>query len=328
MRKKIRPYDYVNYPKVNHVPLNSGYKPAESTHKTSALAYARITVVLAGALILGVTALPSRDNPGETLSVTQTQAAEDMTKKVPEIDTTVMSEQINAIIAEHPELDISVAVYDIKGEKQHVYGVDAAYVAASVSKLLTATYLLHSTEEGTVNISEVLQGVPLSTHLQRLIVNSDNDSWRALNDKLVRANLMNYASDAGLEHYSSVDNTVRTKDVALLLKKIYAGELLNAENTQLLLGHMEKANRNQYIAKGIPQGTKFYHKAGWLDDRIHDVAIVEHPDRPFTIAIFSKSRNTAYPPAALNIFGRITQATANTYIIPKPPDPAQQVTRN
>ncbi len=280
--------------------------------------YSGLIIFTAVALTLGTAILPSSDKPGESLGVTDTSAAEEITPKIEEIDTTLMSQQIDAIIAEHPNLDISVAIYDIKADKQHTYGVDAAYVAASVSKLITATYLLHTVEEDKTALTEVLNGVPLDAHLQRLIVNSDNTSWRALNDKLIRANLMNYASDVGLQHYSSVDNTVRTKDVALLLKKIHSGELLNTENTRLLLSHMEKANRNQYISQGLPAGTKFYHKAGWLDDRIHDVGIVEHADRPYSIAIFSKSRDPSYPPAAIDIFSKIAGATANTYIAKQP----------
>lgn len=316
MQKKSRIYGYVSYPRSQHLAVNHRRtRNHQSRQKFDITKYGKISIGVACLIVLGLIIIPRSSSDKAPLSLTETLAAQDEVEKIPEIDTTQMAAEIDAVIAANPGLDISVAVYDIKGDKQHTFGTDAGYVAASVSKLITASFLLHEVEAGRLTLDTPILGVKAGEHLKRLIVNSDNASWKALNDHLGRPAMLAFATEHGLENYSTADNIISTKDVSLLLMKIYNKEVLNEQHTQLLLSCMQKANNNNYISTGLPAGSNLYHKAGWLDDRIHDAAIIDNGDRPYVLVIFSKSHTGAYPKSAVGIFTAITRSTANTYLV-------------
>lgn len=230
-------------------------------------------------------------------------------------DTTLMSEQINAIITAHPELQIGVSVVNLKNNQAVNYGVAEPFEAASTGKLITAVLFMHRVEQGQDSLSETLGGLRASTQLQKMIVDSDNTAWKVLNDHLSHAELKQYASEIGINSYSPDKNTISVSDEALLLSKLYQKKLLNPGHTTTLLGYMKNAEGGNYISKAVPSGVTLYHKAGWLDDRAHDVAIIDDGKQPYVLAIFTKANSGMYDfTAGPQIFQQITSSTTQVFI--------------
>jgi len=200
-----------------------------------------------------------------------------------------LANAIQAVVTANPQLDLSVSVVDLQTKKTYHYGDAEAYTAASITKLLTATLFLQETETGKTSLTQQVAGVSARTLLERLIVDSDNEAWHALNDVLTHDALKTYASSMDIESYDPDANVIRTDDVALLLGKLAGGQLLNNSNTDLLLGFMSRASMRNYLVAGVPAGAAVYHKTGYLSDRFHDAALVKKGDRSFVLVVFSKT---------------------------------------
>ena len=119
----------------------------------------------------------------------------------------------------------------------------------------------------------------------------------------------------GMNSYDPDNNLITSDDLALLLTRLYQGKLINQQHTDLLLSYMAKADYTQYIGDVIPSGTKFYHKVGFLDDRVMDAAIIDNGRHPYVLVIFTKddSGNGYDQTAGLQVFHAITDATLTTF---------------
>jgi beta-lactamase class A len=252
---------------------------------------ALLAVVLVGVLIAKNIPMPGKN----AAKASQVLAANEPPEEIlPKIDTIALQNQINAIIAQYPNLQISVSYADIKSSASLHLGVQEPYIAASTAKLLTATLFLSEVEKGTYKLDQNIGGASARSQLQLLIEKSDNNAWVAFNDLLGHPALEQFAHIAGMTTYNSESNISTSADIATLLQQLYSKKLLNDEHTQLLLSYMQNASENQYIPAAIPQGTKVYHKAGYLKDRAHDAAIVDNGKQPFVLVIFTKANSGSY----------------------------------
>ena len=215
-------------------------------------------------------------------------------EELPKIDTLALQQKIDSIIAQHPNLQISVSFADIKTADSVNTGVQAPYIAASTSKLLAATLFLSEVQKGTYRIDENVGGAPAGSQLQLMIEKSDNASWSEFRDLLGHTALEQFAKEIGMSNYRSEGNTGSPSDIAILLEKLYANKLLKKDYTELLLSYMQHASEGQYIPAAVPQDVKVYHKAGYLQDRAHDAAIIDNGKRPFVLVIFTKANSGAY----------------------------------
>ncbi|MDB5185522.1 MAG: beta-lactamase [Candidatus Saccharibacteria bacterium] len=248
-------------------------------------------------------------------SVTESKQKQPEKVIPPPVDTTAMQAEIDKIIAANPKLQISVATVDINADKQTFQGVDAPYIAASVSKVISAIYYLQGVEKGKHTLDTKIGGSPAGPQIEKMITESDNQSWWNLNDYAGRPKITAYGASIGLQKYDANTNTILTADVALLLKKLYKRELLNEEHTALLLSYMERANKKDFIAASVPTGVKVHHKAGWLDDRSHDAAIIDNGKNPYVLVIFTKGNKATYTEAkSIAVFKPVTTATVNAFI--------------
>ena len=200
--------------------------------------------------------------------------------------------KVNALISAQPTLDISVAVIDIGTNTKANYGIQNNFAGASTTKVLTAAAFLHEVEQGTHSLSEKVGDYTAKQQLQQMINQSNNDSWEALNTTLTYSKLEAYAHSLGISSYESSGNTITASDEALLLQKLYNGDLLNQTNTNLLLSFMQNTNNEDMIPKVIPSGATIYHKYGQLEDRLHDAAIVDYNGRPIALVIYTKGGAT------------------------------------
>jgi beta-lactamase class A len=225
-----------------------------------------------------------------------------------------MGTRINNVLGANQAVDISVTVTNLKTGQSESYGPAVAYEAASVAKLITAADLLHQTESGQQKLAETLEDSNSASYdLRQMIVVSDNTAWQSLTDQLTLDGLGTYSQSIGINDYDLDDNTLQTADIALLLQKLYDGTLLNKADTKLLLGYMEVANENSFIPPAVPPGITVYHKAGVLDDRIHDAAIIADPNHPVSIVIFTNGHGTGDDAARTAAIQAITKAVLAAY---------------
>ena len=200
---------------------------------------------------------------------------------------TTLDQRVNAVIAENPTIDISVAVIDIKTSTRANYGIQNNFAGASTTKVLTAVAYLSDVEKGKCSLT-----ADGRNQLRLMINRSDNTAWDTLNKKVGYNNLNIYAQSIGLSSYNWNGNIITASDEAILLEKLYSRKLLSEENTKLLLSYMQNTNNEDMIPAVTPAGATIWHKYGQLEDRLHDVAIIEHKQRPLALAIYTKGGAT------------------------------------
>lgn len=231
------------------------------------------------------------------------------------VNYTNMGTSIDEILAKYSGMQVSVTVTDLSNDKSFHYGVDESYVAASTTKVITSIVFLQQVETGEQSLTEFINGESAQSLLQRMIVNSDNDAWKTLNSHLGYDTLQTWGQYMGLNSYDSTANTINTDDLALVLTKLYKGELIDTTNTRQLLAYMKEANRTEYIVNAVPSSVNVYHKAGWLDDRAHDAAIIDDGKHKYVLVIFSKVDGFYDPQIGQLLFKDITDATLKAFEI-------------
>lgn len=232
-------------------------------------------------------------------------------KKV--VDTSGLAAAIDQINAKYP-YNTSVAVVELNSDKLIQTGDTYPYVAASTTKLLTSLYYFHKVEAGEEKLIKNIGGKTAQEQMRLMINQSDNAAWNQMNTYLSKASLQVFAHQQGLSSYDAEKNTMGSADMAKLMAKIYRRELANEQHTALLFSWMQKTSEERFIPAGIPKGLTMYHKAGYLPDRVHDVAIVDNGSTPFVLVIYSKSYTAAYDYAVgQKIFKQITAQTLNTF---------------
>jgi beta-lactamase class A len=232
------------------------------------------------------------------------------------INQTLMTSQINQVIS-GSNLEIGVSVIDITTGVRYDYGLgDTQYIAASTTKLLSAALFLHDVEQGQASLNQPLGGSTAQTEMRKMITISDDNAWLDFNTLLGHPALNAYAQSLGMNSYDPDNNTITPDDLAVFLARLYQGKLLNSQHTSLLLGYMSNADYPQYIGGVIPSGVKFYHKIGYLNDRIMDAAIIDNGKRPYVLVIFTKNPSgAAYynQSTGRQVFHTITTTTLNTF---------------
>lgn len=199
---------------------------------------------------------------------------------------------ITEIINSHPEYNVSVSIVDTKTNESAHLGYRSTYTAASTTKLLTAALTMSEVEAGNLSLDDYIEGSLVSWHLQQMVNQSNNVSWKALNHHSGQEKMEAYAKQLGLDSYSYTDNLISAKDMSKLLTKLYKAELVNEANTKLILGHMRQTNDDSFIpAIAETTDVKVYHKYGWLESNIHDVAVLDSKDKAWVLAIYTNPKD-------------------------------------
>lgn len=243
-----------------------------------------IIILTVGAVITITGANAIRQRVFADIAKTSTPAA---SIPVKQFDAKALGDKLALIGAKYPNLDIGVSVINVNGGQKQTYGETAPFIGASTTKVLTAIVYLHQVEYGKVSLNDKINNSTATKQLGLMIEKSDNDAWNALAKRVGTKFLQAYGEGLGLS-YDRTNNSLSTADMAILLQKLYAGQLLNEDNTALLLNHMHNSVES-YIGDGLGEGYKVYHKAGWLDDRVMDSAIVTQGNRAYVLVIFSKT---------------------------------------
>lgn len=293
-------------------------KPPERPNKRAApvLRVPRAIVFagcLVGLAILSQTVFASNTPPG------QTQPAEKQQTETPKItvDTSKLQAELSAIIQQYP-YDTGISVIELNSGTHIQSGDNHAFLAASTTKILTALVFLQGVEKNEYQLNQTIAGKPAEEQLRLAINQSDNAAWKSLNDTIGRDNLQEFAQKNGLTSYNATDNTITSEDMARILAKFYKRDLLTEDKTKRLLSWMQNTNEERFIPSGVTGAVNLYHKAGYLPDRAHDIAIIDNGSTPFAIVIYSKTYSGDYDfMRGQKLFKQATAATLTTFQTPQ-----------
>lgn len=271
--------------------LTSANRPRRGSFKLLLLAI----LLLSTSTFYASHILDNKQNPDQNLAQKQVVQAEAIDEPVAVVevdkitDTTwqVLSDSITQQINAHANYDISVSIIDIQTGTQKNFGTQTNFAGASTTKVLTAAALLSQVEQGKLALN-----AENTSLIQKMINRSDNTAWDILNKKIGYSRLNSYAKSIGATSFDVDGNVITAADMAVILKKLYAGELLTQEHTQLLLSYMQQTNNEAMIPTVTPKDATIWHKYGQFEDRMHDAAIIDYLDRPITIVVYTKGNGS------------------------------------
>jgi len=175
---------------------------------------------------------------------------------------------------------------------------------ASTYKIYVAYAALHEVEQGTYTMNTATRtGQTVSAALQKMILQSDNTSADALGFLVGWDRIDALAASVGATHtdinnYNSAgvaangDKQSTAGDLTVVVTKLQQGGLLNAADTQLLLGLMKNQVWRERVPAGVPSGIAVADKPGWLGDVENDAAIVYGPKSTYTLVIMTNGSTT------------------------------------
>lgn len=140
------------------------------------------------------------------------------------------------------------------------------------------------------------------TGVELMMTISDNDYFADFLDEIEEAigpeKIRQHFSLLGMTHTTIRDpqarnafgysNVTTAQDMALIFEQLYRGKLLNAEKTAFMLDGLSHSIFPDELARYM-QNRRVIHKIGELDDVLADVGIVEGPNGPILISIFTET---------------------------------------
>jgi beta-lactamase class A len=191
-----------------------------------------------------------------------------------------------------------VAMIELSGQNRRAsYNSDASFTTASTYKLFVAYSSLKRIESGDWHWSDqILNGQDLTACFNNMIVNSDNACGAALLAKIGYTNITNEAHAIGCDGTSFLgSNGIKTTpdDLALFLAELQSGQILSQQSSRdTLINAMERNLYRQGIPSGIKSAT-VADKVGFLDNLLHDAAIVYAPSGTYVLVIMTNGSSWA-----------------------------------
>ncbi len=207
----------------------------------------------------------------------------------------------------------SVFVYELNSNRTFGINETTIFTAASINKIpiLASLYYLAGKNEvdleqqvtlqasdiqdyGTGNIRYESPGTvySLKTLARRMMEESDNTAAYILGRETIGfAKVQELVNSWGLTQTDMENNKTSPADIVNLLVKMYRGEITDEALTTEMMGFMDDSDFEDRIPALLPSGTKVYHKTGDGEGEIHDVGIIELPNHPFVLGVFSTDIN-------------------------------------
>jgi beta-lactamase class A len=199
-----------------------------------------------------------------------------------------LQDSVDSILSEADEYRIGLALADVSGGAERTFGDENTFTAASTAKILTAAAYYHLVENGQASLDEPMGDYDAAFQLKAMVNNSNNDSLLLLMDAVGHPQLTAYAASIGVA-YDPDQNLLTAADMALILKKLYAGELLDKDNTEQLLSYMQDTNNEDLIPAGSRSGVDVHHKYGEVSGELHDAALLSYRGSTFALVIFTEN---------------------------------------
>jgi beta-lactamase class A len=199
-----------------------------------------------------------------------------------------LQDRIDSLLADKAGYRIGVALADVSGDAALTFGDQEAFNAASTAKILTAAAYYSLVEKGEARLDDPLGDYDAGFQLEAMVNQSNNDSWLLLMNAVGYPRLTAYAASIGVT-YDPEENLLTAADMAGVLRQLYAGDLLNAENTAELLSYMQDTNNEDLIPAGSQAGIEVFHKYGEFDGHLHDAAVLDYHGSSFALVIYTEN---------------------------------------
>ncbi|MFC1647069.1 serine hydrolase [Patescibacteria group bacterium] len=203
----------------------------------------------------------------------------------------------------------SILIVDLNNDFEVDIGGNIIYDAASVNKIPILAALYSEVNSGNIDLNKsitlkakniqdygtgsIRYDPPGSTYsiktLARLMmVESDNTAAYILaNLVLKQKDIQFFVENWGMTQTDMIKNTTSNRDIAILMKKIYQGEITNPSYTKEMLEFMTDSLFEDRIPALLPPEVKVYHKIGNGTKLYHDAGVVETKNTVYYIGIFT-----------------------------------------
>jgi beta-lactamase class A len=226
-----------------------------------------------------------------------------------------LQDRIQSVLDENPDYRIGLAMADISGDAALTFGDQEAFTAASTAKIITAAAFYHLVENGEASLDDPLGDYDAAFQLEAMVNQSNNDSWLLLMDAVGYPQLTEYAASIGVA-YDPEENLLTPAEMALVLKQLYAGDLLNPENTAQLLGYMQDTNNEELIPAGSQAGVEVFHKFGEIGGELHDAAVLAYRGSTFVLVIYTENADGTEDAGQAEVIRELTGVVEKTLFPP------------
>ncbi|MHB2017264.1 MAG: serine hydrolase [Candidatus Xenobia bacterium] len=121
-----------------------------------------------------------------------------------------------------------------------------------------------------------------------------------------------YADDVAVA--AATDNTASPSDLATLLSKLGAGQILNPQWTTFCLDVLSGQQFNSRIPRLLPRGTRTWHKTGTIAGVVNDAGLIEvHPGDRIAVAVLVRDIAAGHQHDAEIAIARIARAAYDAY---------------
>lgn len=253
---------------------------------------------------------PSTSNAPDTVSdITQNnsviddrQVLDHDTSKSPAEDNSKVAAELQAIVntfAQSNSASAGLVVADLRTKARAELNPSEQFVSASLYKLFVAYVTLSDVDTGTLALTDTTKGMGVSVGscLNIMITVSDNPcgvalggmyGWSALDTRLASEGYANTILNNFSQKGSSfVYQKTSAEDVALLLTRLYNGELLSEKSSNHFFDLLKAQQINDRLPSGLPEGTVIAHKTGELDGYLHDAGIVFGPNGDYLVVLLT-----------------------------------------
>lgn len=223
------------------------------------------------------------------------------------LDPQVLKKTVSAL-AEKNWRNYSVLVWDL-GEFRMEINESVIFTAASVNKLpiLAALYTLAGSGKIDLDQKITLQAADiqnfgtgqmrydppgtvysLKTLAKLMMQQSDNTAAYILaNYTIGYPQLQLLIKQWGLVQTDMINNKTSNKDIGLLIKKIYTGEIADPALTQEMLALMKDSDFEDRLPARLPGTARVHHKIGTEIGFVHDAGLVTDGELHYYIGVFT-----------------------------------------
>lgn len=184
-----------------------------------------------------------------------------------------------------------------KGRGNVNYNGDVQFTSASTYKIYVAYAMIHDVETGRRNWGSKINGTTWETCLSRMIINSDNACPEAYIASLGYNKFNQIVDGLGVSdktQFKPYDMRTSAADLALVLQKLYRGELMNETNKNKLYSLMGQQVYREGIPTGIGASGQVSDKVGFLDALLHDAGIVFGGKGDYVLVIMTNGESWPY----------------------------------
>ncbi|MFZ2025276.1 MAG: serine hydrolase [Microgenomates group bacterium] len=201
----------------------------------------------------------------------------------------------------------SVLVMDTESDFKVDINEEEIFTAASVNKIPILAALYTEAQTGNIDLDTVItlqeadiqdygtgsmrydgagSTYTIKTLAKLMMQQSDNTAAYILANHIVGMDtIQELLTSWGMIQTDMVNNKTSNADIALLMEKIYQGNIANVANTKEMLAFFKDGEFEDRIPGNLPKEVAVYHKIGTEIGIMHDVGIVVGPTAKYYIGI-------------------------------------------